>query len=312
MQYFTLDVISLIGFGKAFGDLHADEDLNNYIASGEEGLTIVATSAALGITDLLQWGPIARGLGPSEKDASGFGKMMATARALINERLKYSTDERSDMLASFRRNGLTPDELFNEAVLQILAGSDTTATALRCIMLYLISNPPVYRKLQAEIDEAVATGVVPHSPEIISNAALLKLPYVQAVVREGLRIHPPVTDILPKKVPPGGDTVVVDGKTVFFPGGTDISYCAWGVHRRKDIFGEDADEFRPERWILDEETDRHQLAEMRRTTEMIFGYGKYQCLGKPVAWMEITKVTFEVSRLVVARCHMLMLGPVLP
>lgn len=295
IQYFTLDVISTIGFGQAIGDLKADADLNDYIKSGEQGLVIVTLSAALGLTPYLQWPPIARLLGPSEKDKSGFGRMMATARSLIDSRLTKSIQGRSDMLASFMRHGLTKDDLFSEALLQILAGSDTTATAIRGIMLYLIAHPRVYTKLQAEIDAAVSSGDAPAAPSIVSDASLRELPYLQAVVREGLRVHPPVTDVVPKLVPKGGDSVVIDGKQVFLPGGTNVSYCAWGVHHSKEMFGEDADYFRPERWLLeDDESNQDRLAAMKRTTEMIFGYGKYQCLGKPIAWLEITKVIFEV------------------
>jgi cytochrome P450 len=104
-----------------------------------------------------------------------------------------------------------------------------------------------------------------------------------------------VTDLVPKLVPEGGDTVVINGKLVFLPGGTNIGYCVWGLNRDKMIFGEDADHFRPERWLpRDDDYDQGRLDDMRRTTELIFGYGKYQCLGKPIAWMEITKVIFEV------------------
>jgi cytochrome P450 len=242
IQYFTLDTISTIGFGQPFGDLKADADLNDYIKSGEQGLTIVTVSAALGLTSYLQWPPIARLLGPSEKDKSGFGRMMATARSLIDSRLEKSTEGRSDMLASFLRHGLTRDEVFSEAILQILAGSDTTATALQSIMLYLIAHPRVYNKLQAEIDATVSFGNPPH--DIVSDATLRDMPYLQAVVREGLRIHPPVTDVVPKLVPEGGDNVIVDGRQYFLPGGTNVSYNAWGVHHSKDMFGEDAEQFR--------------------------------------------------------------------
>ncbi|KAJ4350772.1 hypothetical protein N0V95_004449 [Ascochyta clinopodiicola] len=294
VQYFTLDVISTIGFGEAFGDLQADADLNDYIKSGEQGLTIVTISAALGLTKYLQWPPLARLLGPSEKDRSGFGKMMGVARKLIDSRLEKSTDGRSDMLASFMHHGLSKEDLFSEAVLQILAGSDTTATAIRSTMLYLIAHPRVYYRLQAEIDAAVDSGA---APGIVQDATLRNLPYLQAVVREGLRIFPPVTDVVPKKVPEGGDRVTVDGKQYFLPGGTDVSYNAWGVHHDKAMFGEDADRFRPERWLLEENSvNEDKLNAMRRTTEMIFGYGKYQCLGKPIAWLEITKTVFEFIR----------------
>jgi cytochrome P450 len=244
IQYFALDVISTIGFGQAFGDLKADADLNDYIKSGEQAMEIVTISTALGLNPYLQWPPIARLFGPSEKDKSGFGAMMRTARGLINSRLEKSTVGRSDMLASFMRHELTKDDLFSEAILQILAGSDTTATAIRSTMLHLIAHPRVYNKLQAEIDAAVYSGSVPQAPGIVSDAILKNLPYLQATIREGLRIHPPVTDILPKLVPKGGDRVTVDGKQYFLPGGTNVGYDAWGVHRSKDIFGEDAEQFR--------------------------------------------------------------------
>jgi cytochrome P450 len=296
VQFFTLDVISKIGFGEAFGDLQADADLNDYIKSGEVGLSIANFLSALGLTWYYHWPPIARLLGPSEKDKSGFGKMMAVARKLIDSRLEKSTQGRSDMLASFMRHGLSKEDLFSESLLQILAGSDTTATAIRSTMLYVTTNNRVYRCLQAEVDAAVRSGAAPAAPEIAQDSTLRTLPYLQAVIQEGLRILPPVTDQVPKKVPPGGDLVTVEGKEYYLPGGTDISYNVWGVHRDRAMFGEDVDVFRPERWLVEENsTDESKLMEMRRTNELVFGYGKYQCLGKPIALMEIAKVIFEVS-----------------
>ncbi|KAH6637940.1 putative cytochrome P450 monooxygenase [Boeremia exigua] len=295
VQYFTLDVISTIGFGEAFGDLKADADLNEYIESGEQGLFIVAVSTALGLTKYMQWPPIARLLGPSEKDKSGFGRMIGVARKLIDSRLEKSMTGRSDMLASFIHHGVPREDLLTESLLQILAGSDTTATAIRATMLYLIAHPRIYRRLQAEVDAAVRSGSV--ASGIVQDATLKGLPYLQAVAREGLRIFPPVTDVVPKKVPAGGDRVTVEGKQYYLPGGTDISYNAWGVHHDKAMFGEDADLFRPERWLLEEnKANEERLTAMRRTTELIFGYGKYQCLGKPIAWLELTKVLFEFMR----------------
>jgi cytochrome P450 len=85
---------------------------------------------------------------------------------------------------------------------------------------------------------------------------------------------------------------MVDGKPVFLPGGTNISYAVWPLHLDKRVYGEDAEEFRPERWLL--EKDEAKLAVMHRTHDLIFGYGKYQCLGRPVALMEINKAIFEV------------------
>lgn len=159
-------------------------------------------------------------------------------------------------------------------------------------MLYIVANPRVYAELQREIDETVASG---QASGVVPDAVAKDLAYLQAVLREGFRMRPPVTDVVPKKVPAGGDTVVVDGESVFLPGGTNIGYSVNGLHSRKDIFGQDADIFRPERWIPSGNgEDAERVAEMKKTTELIFGYGKYQCLGKNIGWMEYGKAIFEV------------------
>ncbi len=79
----------------------------------------------------------------------------------VRERMLQPTDLRSDMLSSFIRHGLEGEELFHEVFEQILAGSDTTAGSPRVIMLYIMTHPRVYIKLQAEIDEAVGAGAAP-------------------------------------------------------------------------------------------------------------------------------------------------------
>jgi cytochrome P450 len=92
-----------------------------------------------------------------------------------------------------------------------------------------------------------------------------------------------------KEVPPGGDTLA-DGR--FLPGGTRIGQNVLGMQRRRDIYGDDADVFRPERW-LGVAPERRQL--MAQTVELVFGYGRWGCLGKPVAFLELNKVFVEVS-----------------
>ena len=193
------------------------------------------------------------------------------------------------MIDSFIRHGLKQDELVSESLLQVLAGSDTSATSIRATMLYLMSHPRIYRKLQAEIDAAVKAGKT--SSPVIKASEAAELPYLQAVIKEGMRIWPAVTGMLPKVVPPEGDTVEIDGKQVYLPGGTNVGYCAWGIHHNKDVFGEDADVFRPERWL---EARGENLARMAKTAELIWGWGKYQCLGRPIATIELNKVFFEV------------------
>ena len=98
-----------------------------------------------------------------------------------------------------------------------LAGSDTTATAIRATVLFLITTPSALWRLRAEIDEAVHKSSI-SSP--IKDSEARALPYLQACIKEGLRLFPPVTGLFDKVVPPEGDTF----NGLFLPGGTEIGY----------------------------------------------------------------------------------------
>lgn len=79
---------------------------------------------------------------------------------------------------------------------------------------------------------------------------------------------------------------------LFVPGGTPIGCCAFGILRNKKTFGEDADIFRPERWI---DSPPEKIKEQEQTLELVFPFGKYKGLGQNVALMELNKVSVEVS-----------------
>ncbi|KAJ4415068.1 hypothetical protein N0V85_002874 [Neurospora sp. IMI 360204] len=198
-----------------------------------------------------------------------------------------------------------------------MAGSDTTATAIRSTLLHVVTNPVVLRKLRSELLAAgFTTEPVDHTAPIISNAQALTLPYLQAVIRDGLRIHPPVAGLSFKEVPKTGETF----KGMYFPPGTKLGTSMWALTRNRELFGEDSDEFRPERWIeakkaADEEEKqggsseaRDRLKEMEFSVDLIFGYGKWGCLGKNIALMELNKVFVELLR----RYDFVVLNPMKP
>jgi cytochrome P450 len=176
-------------------------------------------------------------------------------------------------------------QIQSEVLLQVVAGSDTTATAIRMTVFFLATNPQAYARLQKEIDEGIATGKI-STP--ITNAEGKALPYLQAVIRESIRFHPPVFNLLPKVVPRGGDTLCGQ----FVPGGTEIGVNPWSMVRRPEIFGDDPDVFRPERWL---EASSERRAEMEKVGELIFGHGRFMCAGKVLAFMELNKTFVEAS-----------------
>ncbi|KAF5615015.1 pisatin demethylase [Fusarium sp. NRRL 25303] len=264
VQYLTLDVISGIGFGKTFGMVKNDSDVDDWLAHAPI---------------------IGRFIAPSPKDNNGFGKMIAACYRAVDERAANPTDQRSDMLASFIRHGISGDDLRSEALEQLIAGADTTSTGIRGALLYIMTNPRVYQKLQREVYDAILEGKNPDSGQgIITLTQTKKLPYLQAVIREALRLWPPAVNIFSRDTPPGGDTVTVNGESIFLPGGVSIGYSAYGMHHSQEVYGKDAKVFRPERWL---KSDPDKLAAMIRTNELVFGHGRFQCLGRPVAQLEL-------------------------
>ncbi|OLN97575.1 Pisatin demethylase 4 [Colletotrichum chlorophyti] len=287
VHYLTLDVITSLAFGYHFGYLEQDADLHHYIQMTEESMPVMMILTVFPQLAKIFQSPLFRRAMPSERDRVGFGKFIAVAKKVVAERLKSDkTLKWRDMLGSFLAHGLTQEEAEGETLVQIIAGSDTTATAIRTTMLYLITSPSCYSKLATEVRTAAKGGTI-SSP--ITNHEAGDLRYLQAVVREGLRVFPPVTGLMSTTVPKGGD--FMHGMSI--PEGTDIGWTAFGVLRSKIVYGSDADVFRPERWL---EAGEDQLKSMTAQWELVFKYGKWQCLGKTVALMELNKVFVELLR----------------
>jgi cytochrome P450 len=285
VQYFTLDVISSLAFGKAFGYLEADTDLFGYIRTTESALPVVlATSFMPRFLRILQ-SPRLKWLMPAAREMVGIGTVIKIGQAAVAER--FDSDKsvvKRDMLGSFVTHGLSREEAEGETVLQIIAGSDTSATAIRSTLLFIMTSPLVYRRLQAEIDDGVAEGRI-SSP--ITDAEARKLPYLQAIIREGLRMWPPATGALPKV---SDKDQVVCG--VCIPAGTNVAWAPWTFLRSKETFGEDADLFHPERWL---DIPAAKYRHMDQTVMMEFASGsRWECLGKTVAQIELNKTFVEV------------------
>ncbi|KAK0640664.1 cytochrome P450 [Cercophora newfieldiana] len=255
-QYYTLDVIADLAYGEPFG-------FKTFAMS-------LSVTVYPWVYDILS-SRVFKFLLPTEKDMTGFGRFMRYEKAA--ERFGPDKKVQSDMLGSFIAHGLTQHEAEAEILLQLVAGSDTTSTAIRAILLLTIANPRVHAKLLSEI---ISVTSFLGEDEVISNERAQKMPYLQAVIKEGLRWHPPVAGMLSKKVPAAGDK----WKGIALPPGTEL------------FWGEDASEFRPEQWL---EADVARLKAIDATLGLTFGYGRWQCLGKDVAWMELNKVLVEVT-----------------
>ncbi|KAK8048238.1 cytochrome p450 domain-containing protein [Apiospora phragmitis] len=173
-----------------------------------------------------------------------------------------------------------PDEVIRDQLLSIfVAGRDTTTSVLTYLFLELSRRPDVVRKLRAEIG---ALDVEDPSWEQLKG-----MTYLQMAIKEALRLNPPVAlnareAVRDTVLPRGGGP---DGREpVFVPKGTNVRYQPWCMQRRKDLYGEDAEEFRPERW----ET-------IRPTYDYVpFNAGPRICIGQQFAVTAIAMTTFRI------------------
>jgi cytochrome P450 len=143
----------------------------------------------------------------------------------------------------------------------------------------------VYARLKQEIFEAVRHGRA-SSPVTMDEAKAL--PYLRAVMYEGLRMRAPTPGLFLKAAPPEGDRIA--GK--FIPARVGVGTNSSAVLASRELFGDNADTFRPERFL---EISTARRADMERDVEVVFGYGRWMCMGKNIVWLELYKVLFEVS-----------------
>lgn len=127
----------------------------------------------------------------------------------------------------------------------------------------------------------------------------IKLPYLQACIKEGLRIFPPVAALRARITPPEGDHL----NGYFVPGGVNVGFNLRAMQRHQ-VYGSDPEVFRPERWL---ESDAERIVEMEKAHSMIFNYGGAQCLGIRIANMTLNKFFVEVSTRLI--CVVKGLGP---
>ncbi|KAL5346665.1 hypothetical protein ACLOAV_008372 [Pseudogymnoascus australis] len=169
----------------------------------------------------------------------------------------------------------------------IIGAAHSTAISLKAVTYYVHKNPRVLRKLQYELDEAKLELPV-------SYTAAQQLPYLNAVIKESLRMHPGIGLVMERVVPEGG-LHLNNGYAI--PKGTIVGMNPWVVHRDKDVFGPDAESFNPERWLQpDTEISsmfQERMSRMNSAT-LTFGAGKRVCIGQDFSMMEISKVTATI------------------
>ncbi|KAK2728646.1 trichothecene c-15 hydroxylase [Colletotrichum kahawae] len=182
------------------------------------------------------------------------------------------------MLNKTGDEALTRTELIMHSRLLIVAGSETTATALSGATYLLCSNPSTLAKLTQEVRSAFASE---DDIDIITTA---KLDYLQAVLEEALRMYPPVPSALPRVTPPGGQEILGQ----WIPGNTTLDIWHWAMYHNEKNFRKPF-EFHPERWMGDPEFANDSLDALKP-----FHIGPRNCLGMNLAYAEMRMILARV------------------
>lgn len=272
LQCYAFDVIGSITYSQRFGFLDKGEDVAGILRALHSSMvysTLIGVFPALHkyVFAVMAWFKMG--------GAAGRTYLMEFVTARISQRRedRQRSHEHADTKEVDGKDGnkpqdfldklmtqsdddpakVTPYHIFMMALSNIIAGGDTTAISLTAIFYYAIRTPGCIEKLRQEADEAIPTGGSErHVPFKQAN----EMPYLQAVIKEALRMHAATGLPLWRVAIEGG--VEVDGR--YMPPGTQVGLNSWVAHFNEDVFGSDAAEFRPERWL--NEKDEGKLKQM--------------------------------------------------
>ncbi|PHH65080.1 hypothetical protein CDD81_3478 [Ophiocordyceps australis] len=287
-KFFALDVITRLAYDKEAGHLATDSDVYGCLEFFDCFPKQLQMRTELPITSRVFLSSLfLHFFGPKHSDPRGMGRLMRLVHDAIQDYGENKHGKEKGFVGAFLSAGLDANQCESEVILQLTAGFHTTAIAICTILVHILSTPRVYARLKADIAQAAKDGSI-SSP--ITESEAKAMPYVQAVILEGLRIHPPVASRFAKQVPPQGDTL--QGR--FIPGGTRISHNIWALMRDEPIFGPDVELFRPERFLQADPAKVNPT--MQAQVDFCFGYGRWGCVGKHIARMELDKIFVELLR----------------
>ncbi|KAF2012098.1 cytochrome P450 [Aaosphaeria arxii CBS 175.79] len=273
LSYLVFDAIGDLGFGEPFGCLERSE-YHPWCSMIFSSLRAATYRVSLRYYPALNW---IMSLFIPKNIMKKQMEHWKLAEDKINRRLNLEK-ERPDLISMIKRddegvNGLSYPEMKSTAAVLIVAGSETSITVLSGTTNFLVKNPDKLALLQNEIRATFK------NESDFTSAVLRDLPYLNAVLNEGLRLCNPTPVGAPRITPPGGG--IVAGERL--PEDVFVNAHALTVSRSPDSF-HDPGGFHPERWLDEKDAcfENDQLSAIQP-----FGVGPRSCIGKPLAWVEM-------------------------
>ena len=297
LSYLAFDIIGDLTFGSPFGMVNKgkDETETQLVVGGPISYTPAVdvlnrrgeVSSTLGLLPTFR--PWARYL-PDPFFTKGIaavenvtGIAVVAVASRLDAAAKGMVDSRNDILSRLLQvkdaNGkpMERDELIAEALTQLIAGSDTIANTACGIFYWILhgerSAPgTIIPRLQKELDQAIK-----YEAKIASYCQIKGLPFLRRCIDEAMRLHSTSAIGLPRLV--ADHSLGVDFDGFYFPPGTVLSVPSYTIHHMKDIWGDDVEEFKPDRWL--------NPTVRQKTAFNPFSHGPRACVGQNVAIMEL-------------------------
>ncbi|KUL91075.1 hypothetical protein ZTR_00731 [Talaromyces verruculosus] len=265
LQYFAFDVMGTMTFSKIYGFLDQGEDVGGMLGAIANFMKSVApmTQRAPGLKIL------------------GFVANVIKERREMKASGEIPTEEKETGKKDFLGHYLDIQDTHTDCLSgwtfsNVVAGSDSVGTCMRTTVYNLLANPHTLAKLYDELHSANLSRPYAKFSEVNP------LPYLYACVWEGIRMHPPFALPFERIVPEGGITVLGH----YLPAGTINGGRSYVVNRHKGTFGQDAEFWRPDRWLEQDEKHKQKLVR----SVLTFGAGRRVCIGKHIGLMEVKKL----------------------
>jgi cytochrome P450 len=276
LNRFTLDSIGEIGFGADIGSLETAD--SPFLRSFDKAQQIILLRFVVPGWSLLRL----LGLGSEWSTRKNFGMLRDYSKKIVQDlRANRDPTAADSFVGLFMKSGEShSDALLEDLVLNFLiAGRDTTAQAMAWCLWNVLQHPEVERRILEEAESVCSEGALAYEH-------MAKLDYLQAVISESLRLFPSVPIELKYTL---ADDTLPNG--TFVPRGTTMAYSAYCMGRSAKLWGPDAEQFRPERWLaMQGPVDAYAYP--------VFHAGPRECLGKRLAMVEMKALLLRVLRTV--------------
>ncbi|OAY81517.1 Cytochrome P450 94A1 [Ananas comosus] len=218
-------------------------------------------------------------IGSEQRIKEGISIVHNYALDIIRSRKERPLDRKSDLLSRFASYEDHSEELLRDNVINFLvAGRETTSSALTWFFWIVSTRPDVEKKIVEEI--RTVREMNSNSSEMFSFDELREMHYLHAAISETMRLYPPVP--IDRQSCKKDDTLP-DG--TFVGKGWFVTYNAYAMGRSKDIWGENCEEYKPERWL-----ENGVFRPENPFRYPVFHAGPRMCLGKEMAYIQMKSI----------------------